>query len=84
MMDPMMCGAMMWGMGLIGLLVIVVLILAAARAVRSNGRPCGEAYPGRRGLGALRYFPANWRGPTDGRGNPKSVRSSALGPGLGY
>lgn len=34
MMDQMMGGAMMWGMGLMGLLVIVVLILAAAALVK--------------------------------------------------
>jgi hypothetical protein len=34
MMDQMMGGGMMWGMGLIGLLVIVVLILGAAAVVR--------------------------------------------------
>jgi hypothetical protein len=34
MMDQMMGGGMMWGMGLIGLLVIVVLILGAAALVR--------------------------------------------------
>ena len=33
-MDHMMGGGMMWGMGLIGLLVIVVLILAAAALVK--------------------------------------------------
>ena len=30
MMDQMMSGGMMWGMGLVGLLVIIVLVLAAA------------------------------------------------------
>jgi len=34
MMDQMMGGAMMWGMGLIGLLAIVVLVLAAAALVK--------------------------------------------------
>jgi hypothetical protein len=34
MMDHMMGGAMMWGMGLVGLLVIIVLILAAAALVK--------------------------------------------------
>ena len=34
MMDQMMGGGMMWGMGLIGLLVIVVLILGAAALVK--------------------------------------------------
>jgi hypothetical protein len=34
MMDCMMGGGMMWGMGLIGLLVIIVLILAAAALVK--------------------------------------------------
>jgi hypothetical protein len=34
MMDQMMGGGMMWGMGLLGLLVIVVLILGAAALVR--------------------------------------------------
>ena len=34
MMDQLMGGGMMWGMGLIGLLVIVVLILGAAALVR--------------------------------------------------
>jgi hypothetical protein len=34
MMDQMMGGGMMWGMGLIGLLVIVVLMLAAAALVK--------------------------------------------------
>jgi hypothetical protein len=33
-MDHMMGGAMMWGMGLIGLLVILVLILAVAALVK--------------------------------------------------
>ena len=34
MMDQMMGGGMMWGMGLIGLLVIIVLVLAAAALVK--------------------------------------------------
>lgn len=34
MMDQMMGGGMMWGMGLIGVLIIVVLILAAAALVK--------------------------------------------------
>ena len=34
MMDHMMDGGMMWGMGLVGLLVIIVLILAAAALVK--------------------------------------------------
>jgi hypothetical protein len=34
MMDQMMGGGMMWGMGLIGLLVIVALILGAAAFVK--------------------------------------------------
>jgi hypothetical protein len=34
MMGQMMSGAMMWGMGLIGLLVIIVLVLAAAALVK--------------------------------------------------
>ena len=34
MMDQIMSGAMMWGMGLIGLLVIIVLVLAAAALVK--------------------------------------------------
>jgi hypothetical protein len=34
MMDQIMGGGMMWGMGLIGLLVIVVLILGAAALVK--------------------------------------------------
>ena len=34
MMDAMMSGGMMWGMGLIGLLVIIVLVLAAAALVK--------------------------------------------------
>jgi len=34
MMDHMMGGGMMWGMGLVGLLVIIVLILAAAALVK--------------------------------------------------
>jgi hypothetical protein len=34
MMDQMMGGAMMWGMGLIALLVIVVLLLGAAALVK--------------------------------------------------
>jgi len=33
-MNQMMGGGMMWGMGLIGLLVIIVLILAAAALVK--------------------------------------------------
>jgi hypothetical protein len=33
-MDQMMGGGMMWGMGLIGLLVIVVLLLGAAALVK--------------------------------------------------
>jgi hypothetical protein len=34
MMDQMMGGAMMWGMGLVGLLIIIVLVLAAAALVK--------------------------------------------------
>ena len=34
MMDYMMGGGMMWGMGLVGLLVIIVLLLAAASLVK--------------------------------------------------
>jgi hypothetical protein len=34
MMDQMMGGGMMWGMGLIGLLVIIVLVLAAVALVK--------------------------------------------------
>ena len=34
MMDQMMSGGMMWGIGLIGLLVIIVLVLAAAALVK--------------------------------------------------
>ena len=34
MMDQMMGGAMLWGMGLIGLLAIIVLVLAAAALVK--------------------------------------------------
>ena len=34
MMDCMMGGGMMWGMGLLGLLVIIVLILTAAALVK--------------------------------------------------
>ena len=34
MMDQMMGSGMMWGMGLIGLLVVVVLVLAAAVLVK--------------------------------------------------
>ena len=34
MMNQMMGGARMWGMGLIGLLVIIVLVLAAAALVK--------------------------------------------------
>ena len=34
MMDHMMGGGMMWGMGLLGLLVIVVLILAASALIK--------------------------------------------------
>jgi hypothetical protein len=34
MMDQMMGGGMMWGMGLLGLLVITVLLLAAAALVK--------------------------------------------------
>ena len=34
MMDQMMGGGMMWGMGLIGLLVVVVLLLGAAALVK--------------------------------------------------
>ena len=33
-MDGMMNGAMMWGMGLAGILVIIVLILAAAALIK--------------------------------------------------
>jgi len=36
MMDQMMGGGMMWGMGLIGVLIIIVLILAAAALVRER------------------------------------------------
>jgi hypothetical protein len=41
MMDQMMGGAMMWGMGLIGLLLIIVLVLAAAALVKylRSGEP---------------------------------------------
>jgi len=34
MMDQMMSSGMMWGMGLIGLLVVIVLVLAAAALVK--------------------------------------------------
>jgi hypothetical protein len=34
MMEKMMGGGMMWGMGLIGLLVVIVLVLAAAALVK--------------------------------------------------
>ena len=34
MMDHMMGGGMMWGMGLLGVLLIIVLILAAAALVK--------------------------------------------------
>jgi hypothetical protein len=34
MMDQMMSGGMMWGMGLVGILLIVVLVLAAAVLVK--------------------------------------------------
>ena len=34
MMDRMMSSGMMWGMGLIGLLVVIVLVLAAAALVK--------------------------------------------------
>ena len=34
MMDQMMGSGMMWGMGLIGLLVVIVLVLAAAALVK--------------------------------------------------
>jgi hypothetical protein len=34
MMDHMMSGVMMWGMGLIGLLLIIVLVLAVAALVK--------------------------------------------------
>jgi hypothetical protein len=34
MMDQMMGGAMMWGMGLIDLLAIIVLVLAAAALIK--------------------------------------------------
>jgi hypothetical protein len=34
MIDQMMGGGMMWGMGLIGLLVIIVLLLAASALVK--------------------------------------------------
>ena len=33
-MDGMMSGAMMWGMGLVSVLVIIVLILAAAALIK--------------------------------------------------
>jgi hypothetical protein len=33
-MDQMMAGGMMWGMGLIGLLLIIVLMLAAAALIK--------------------------------------------------
>ena len=33
-MEQMMGGGMMWGMGLIGLLIIIVLVLAAAALVK--------------------------------------------------
>jgi hypothetical protein len=34
MMDHMMGGGMMWGMGLIGLLLLIVLVLAAAALIK--------------------------------------------------
>jgi hypothetical protein len=34
MMDQMMGGGMMWGMGLIGLLVLIVLVLGAAALIK--------------------------------------------------
>jgi type IV secretory pathway VirB2 component (pilin) len=34
MMDQMMGGGMMWGMGLIGLLLLIVLVLAAATLIK--------------------------------------------------
>ncbi len=34
MMDQMMGGGMMWGMGLIGLLIIIVLVLGAAALIK--------------------------------------------------
>lgn len=34
MMDQMMVGGMMWGMGLIGLLLLIVLVLAAAALMK--------------------------------------------------
>ena len=34
MMDQMMGGGMMWGMGILGLLVLIVLILAAAALLK--------------------------------------------------
>jgi hypothetical protein len=34
MMDHMMGGGVMWGMGLLGLLIIIVLVLAAAALVK--------------------------------------------------
>ena len=34
MMDQMMGGGMMWGMGLIGLLLIIVLVLGAAALIK--------------------------------------------------
>jgi hypothetical protein len=34
MMDQMMGGGLMWGMGLVGLLIIIVLVLAAAALVK--------------------------------------------------
>jgi hypothetical protein len=33
-MDGMMDGAMMWGMGFVGILVIIVLVLAAAALIK--------------------------------------------------
>jgi type IV secretory pathway VirB2 component (pilin) len=42
MMDQMMGGGMMWGMGLIGLLLLIVLVLAAAALIKylfSGNRP---------------------------------------------
>jgi len=42
MMDQMMGGGMMWGMGLIGLLLLIVLVLGAVALIKylfSNRRP---------------------------------------------
>jgi len=64
MMDQMMGGGMMWGMGLIGLLVVIVLLLGAAALVKylffSKKRACGRVSLCC-GLRMMESKPSAWR-----------------------